>query len=101
MVIEKIISVELTSNNELSLEVESGGNPFYQYVYREAAGVTWINEEACFRSTPIVDWSAKDWFLQIVKVARSVSVSLVLSPNVSWINIDEQTIETIVGADAI
>lgn len=44
MKLERINQVLLNESDELLLCLESGGQPMYQYVYREAAGVYWDSE---------------------------------------------------------
>jgi hypothetical protein len=46
----KIINeIEITNSGQLLLIIESGGDPSYQYVYREASGVYWDNDRKGFK----------------------------------------------------
>lgn len=46
-------------------------SPDYQYIYREACEVYWDQREKCFFSPVPREWDYKDWFGQIVCVARN------------------------------
>ena len=89
---EIINRVEVLDTGELLLGIEGQGDPSYQYIYREAAGVYWDGKRKAFKSTPIREWSCSMWFAHIVKVVLAgLGVGLRLGSNVSWINIpDEQ-----------
>lgn len=44
---ETINKIVLNDSNELLLLLDSIGEPMYQYVYREAAGVYWDEKQNC------------------------------------------------------
>ena len=94
---EIISRVELLNSNELLLGLESSGQPKYQHVYREAAGVYWDAVRFGFKSTPIQKWSCAQWYLHILSVVQTgLGVKLHLGQNVTWCNIpekDQQEIE--------
>ena len=46
---EVVSVVELQDDGELLLQLESGGKPSYQYVYRAAAGVYWDADRKAFK----------------------------------------------------
>lgn len=53
----------------------------YQYVYREAAGVYWDQEQGCFVSTPPKEWTPQKWYQHILAIVRTgVNLQMVLSP---------------------
>jgi hypothetical protein len=88
---EVIVSVELMDTRELLLAIAGIGQPFYQYVYREAAGVYWDPGRRGFKSTPLVKWSCSKWFGHIVEIAKQgLGVELVLAAEVTWQGIPEQ-----------
>lgn len=91
---ELITKVEVTSNNELLLKLESGGNPTYQHIYREAAGVYWDSAQKGFRSTSIEKWTCEQWFKHVVSVVKSgLNVELKLSDNTTWHGVPEEEVE--------
>ena len=102
MVREIINRVEVLTTGELFLGLEGPGKDNYQYVYRETGGVYWDQERRGFKSTPIKEWSCSQWFRQIVGVVRSeLGVELLLSSNVSWLNIPAEQKAEIQRGEAI
>ena len=53
---ETINKIVLNDSNELLLLLDSNGEPMYQYVYREAAGVYWDEKQKGFKSTELKEW---------------------------------------------
>ena len=93
MTTEMVARVELLDTGELLLGLAGEGNPSYQYVYREAAGVYWSEEPRGFKSTVIENWSCSKWFSHIVAVVHSgLGVKLVLGKQVAWKNVPDQDI---------
>jgi hypothetical protein len=92
MNIEKISRIELSEDNKLKVFLSSEGRTEYQYIYREAAGVHWYQEEGCFSSTPIKDWTVKRWFRHILDITRKTGVLLELGSNTQWVNIEQSVI---------
>jgi len=102
MVRETIDKVYVTDAGELFLSLEGDGKPMYQYVYQEAAGVYWDQENHGFKSTPMKEMSCSEWFSHIVGVTKSgLGIELVLSPDASWQGIPENDLTTIVRDHAI
>ena len=67
-------------------QVASSG---YQYIYREACEVYWDQSEKCFFSPVPREWDYKDWFGQIVCVARNgLGIILNLSRKTEFISDD-------------
>jgi len=93
---ETIKAVEILETGELFLALDRG-DPSYQYVYREAAGVYWDDEHHGFKSTEMKEWSAASWFSHIVTVVeQGLGVRLSLGRDVRWNNVpavDRQAIE--------
>ena len=88
---ETIKIIELTNANELFLGLESEGKSSYQYIYREALGVYWDEDNHGFKSTELKDWSHSKWFTHIVFVVKSgLNLELQLSSKAKWVNIPEQ-----------
>lgn len=99
---EIIDRVEVLDTGELLLGLKSAGNPIYQYVYREAAGVYWDQNRRGFKSTPMKEWSCSQWFNQIVDIVRTgLGVELILDTNVFWFNIPDREKERIQSENAI
>ncbi|NKB56450.1 MAG: hypothetical protein GKS00_08950 [Alphaproteobacteria bacterium] len=94
---EIISAVEITETGQLMLILASGGESFYEHIYREAAGVYWSNEKKGFHSAAAPkEWSYSDWFKHIVEAAESLDVALELGANVAWKNVpdhDERVIK--------
>ena len=85
---EVINRVVLNPNNELVLGITGRGNPSYQYVYREAAGVYWDQDQIGFKSTPLGEWTISKWFFHIKAVVKEgLNVDLKIYNNVTWENI--------------
>ena len=77
---ETLSKIVLNEKNELILKITGKGNPSYQYVYREAAGVYWDEKEKGFKSTPIREWTISEWFFHVWMVfwmgfSRSLSTN--------------------------
>lgn len=92
---EIINKIELLKTGELFIGIEGKGNPIYQHVYREAAGVYWDEERKGFKSTPLKGWSCSIWTHHIVKtVLLGLGVELRLGSNIAWLNVpDDQKAE--------
>lgn len=87
---EIINKIEISESSELWLIIRSPGNPDYQYIYREAAGIYWDNDIKGFKSTPRKSWTYLEWFNHIVSlVSSALSVSLILDKNIEWNNVPE------------
>jgi hypothetical protein len=96
---EIIKEVLINDKNELLLKILGNGNPTYQYVYREAAGVYWDDKEKGFKSTPIKEWTVSKWFLQISSIVKScLSVDLVIDEKTRWNKISDTDINEIKNA---
>ncbi len=87
---EIIHKIVLNSSNELLLLLSSPGEPMYQYVYREAAGVYWDDKQKGFKSTPLKNWTVSEWFIHIKDIVRtSLNVDLQVDENLQWENIPD------------
>ena len=84
---ETISQVQILEGGELVLTVESGGNPNYQYVYREGKEVYWDERFRAFKSPKPRDWGYAKWFQHIVMVAREINIDLQLTEGTDWINV--------------
>jgi hypothetical protein len=56
-------------------------NNWYEYIYREAAGIYWNKDLSCFQAGEnLGEWGFQQWFLQIINIAKSgLGVDLWLS----------------------
>lgn len=85
---ETVNSIVLNESNELILKIIGNGSPSYQYVYREAAGVYWDEQERGFKSTSLREWTISKWFFHIKDIVKiGLNVNLDIAGNVSWENI--------------
>ena len=82
---EEIIKVEVLDTGELQLVLGSGGDPSYQFIYREARGVYWNHNAGAFRGTERQKWSIAKWYGHIVDVCADIGITLVLSGTVEWV----------------
>ena len=71
----------------------------YQYVYREAAGVYWDENQKAFKSTPLNEWTESKWFIHIKNIVKSgLNIGLSVDKNVKWNNIADEEINKIKNA---
>lgn len=88
MKIETINTIVLNQDNELVLKIVGKGNPSYQYVNREAAGVYWDEKQNGFKSTPLREWTISKWFFHIKDIVKiGLNVDLEMDKNIIWKNI--------------
>jgi len=92
---EVIERVEILENDQLIVVLASGGDPSYQYVYREGGEVYWDNDLKAFKSPAPRSWSHSDWFHQIVNVAKNCNINLSLNNQTNWVNIPNSIKEQI------
>ncbi len=96
---EIIKEVLINDKNELLLKIIGNGNPTYQYIYRESAGVYWDENQKGFKSTLIKEWTISEWFLHIRDLVKSgLGVDLLIDKKVSWNNIPDLEINKIKNA---
>ena len=96
---ETVSTIVLNENNELVLKIAGKGNPSYQYVYREAAGVYWDEKQKGFKSTPLREWTISRWFLHIKDIVEnSLNVALQMDKNITWEDIPTDEKEKIKNA---
>ena len=87
---EIISGVKLSEIGDLRLQLASGGNSSYQYVYRAASGVHWDPENRAFKFATKNDGQCAKWFVHIVKVAESeIGLHLRLGADVTWDNVSD------------
>ncbi|WP_194778608.1 hypothetical protein [Pararhodonellum marinum] len=88
---EIIKEIVVNDENELLLKVIGEGSPDNQYVYREAAGVYWDENQKGFKSTPIREWTVLEGFFHITDIVKSgLNVELTIDENVEWKNIPDE-----------
>jgi len=101
---EIIKEIAVNDKNELLLKLVSNGNSSYQYIYREATGVYWDENQKAFKSTPMNKWTISEWFLHIKNTLRSVlNVELTVDKRMDWKNIpneEKQKIKIALQEDA-
>ena len=99
---ESIDTVTITKENTLLLTLQSGGKSEYEYIYREAAGISWNKIHKGFESTTLKeDLSCSQWFSHILKITKECNIEITLSPNVKWNNVPENEIENIKNEHSI
>jgi hypothetical protein len=96
---ENIKEIIVNDKNELLLKLGGSGNPMYQYIYREAAGVYWDNSQKAFKSTPLIEWTESRWFIHIKDIVESgLNIELIVDENVKWSNLTYKEIIKIKNA---
>ncbi|WP_156035437.1 hypothetical protein [Microbulbifer sp. HZ11] len=89
---EEISKVEIVESGEMYVILKNGGKPMYQYIYREAEEVCWVEGMKGFKSPQPRKWSYSDWYEYIVSVAASgLGISLYLTNNTIWQNVPENS----------
>lgn len=89
MTTEKINRIEILDSGELFVGIEGDGDPSYQYVYREAAGVYWDSSRKGFKSTELKNWTAPQWFAHILDIVLYVGVELEMGEKITWKDVSE------------
>lgn len=97
---EVIKEIRVLDSGKLLLELESGGDNSYQYVYREAAGVYWEPNLKGFISTEPKDWDYPTWFSHIVEIVNQIGIDIKLSDQTKWSGLDKSEQERIINAHA-
>ena len=92
---EVIEKVEILENDQLIIVLASGGEPSFQYIYREAAEVNCDNNLKAFKSPAPREWSHSDWFHHIVKGAKNCGINLSLNNETARVNISNNIKEQI------
>ena len=93
MVDEYIEKIIVNQNGTLSIQPKGRS---FDMIYRSAMGVDWDAKELCLTHNPSEDWNAFLWYLQILDAVKSeYGVVLKLSPETSFVNIDDDTISRI------
>lgn len=88
---EIIDKITVNEDNELVLKVVGRGDPIYQYIYREAAGVYWDEKQKAFKSTPLNERSVSEWILHIKDIVKSaLNIELSINENIEWENITDE-----------
>ncbi|NVK27762.1 MAG: hypothetical protein HWE14_06945 [Flavobacteriia bacterium] len=94
--LEVISEVKVTDNNELHIKMEGSGHSAYQYIYREAKGVYWLNDLASFKFGPSKNWSVVETYRHVIQtVKEGLNLDLQLSEQTNWKNIAPQDRELI------
>ena len=79
-----IEEIGIDSEERLYLKPASETFPM---IYREAMEVHWNSERGYLYSAKPRKWGYIEWYQQIIKAASEQGCTLVLSPNVSWVNV--------------
>lgn len=96
---EIIKEISVNDKNELLLKLSGSGNPMYQYIYREAAGVYWDDNHKAFKSTSLREWAESKWFIHIKDIVKSgLKIELIVDENVKWSNVTDKEIAKIKNA---
>jgi hypothetical protein len=82
---EYINRIFLLETGELFVGIAGDGNSYYQFVYREAAGVYWDPTLKGFKSTELKGWTPSQWFAHIVHIVRmGIGVQLAFCDPIEW-----------------
>ncbi|MCU7797061.1 MAG: hypothetical protein KZQ75_08025 [Candidatus Thiodiazotropha sp. (ex Myrtea spinifera)] len=73
----------------------------FPMIYREAMEVHWNNERGCLYGATPRKWGYIEWFEQIIKAASAQGCKLVISPNVSWVNVPSELQAQIIGEQSV
>ncbi|KKN24150.1 hypothetical protein LCGC14_0897710 [marine sediment metagenome] len=65
-------------------------NETFPMVYREAMEVHWNSEQGYLYGAKPRKWGYIEWYQQIIKVAAEQGCKLVVSANVSWVNVPSE-----------
>ena len=87
---DTIAKIEIDADERLHVVPASCSFP---YVYREAMGVHWDSERRSLYSPRPAGWSFPRWLQQILAAAHEQGVSLHLSRDTEWKNIDPRVRE--------
>ena len=82
---DAISKVEIDTAGQLHVVPASRSFPL---IYREAVEVDWDGERRSLHSPRPREWSYSRWFQQILASARAQGVSLYLSPDTEWLNVE-------------
>lgn len=76
-----ILKVAVLDDNRIAVFPKTKRADF-QYVYREAAGVSWDDASGCFVSSHLRSWSSQMWFEHILSTVESgLGLQMVLTDN--------------------
>lgn len=88
---EIVDRIEVLDSGGLFLGLQGAGQPAYEHVHRAAGGVYWDASRGGFRSTPIREWTAAQWFSHMASIVRAeLGVELVLAGDVAWGNVSDE-----------
>nr|WP_276975152.1 hypothetical protein [Flavobacterium filum] len=80
--------VEIDDSGKLHLKPEKSK---FTLIHRTATEVHWDDKKMTLYSPRPRDWSNLDWYLHIVRVAKTgCSVALKLTDETEWININDE-----------
>ncbi|XCN74533.1 MAG: hypothetical protein Q3M24_07250 [Candidatus Electrothrix aestuarii] len=97
---EVIKEIRVLEDGKLLLELESGGDNSYQYIYREAAGIYWEPTLKGFISTEPKEWTYSTCFFHMVEIIRQVGIEVQLADQTSWSGLDKSEQQHILNAIA-
>ncbi|WP_223578576.1 hypothetical protein [Kangiella taiwanensis] len=83
---EPISKVEINTQGELCVYLESGGKSMYQHIYRQGRQVCWDQRLKAFQAPRPRKWSYSDWFSHIISVTNDVGIQLEVTPRTQWLN---------------
>lgn len=89
MKLETVSNIEIAADDSLLVvELEGGGSPSYQYVYRAASGVYWDDKAGAFKLDMKNDKRFAHWFAHIRKVLEAeMNIQLHLGRRTAWTNV--------------
>ncbi len=86
----EIIKIEIDDLGKLSVTPILNWNNLFQFIYRTATGVQWIENSKCFMSPVPKEWSHLDWYANIVtSVISEMGVKLKVTPDTEWFNVPD------------
>ena len=83
--IEEIV---IDTENRLLIRPKLGPEDNYEYIYRDASGVTWIEKQRCLGASEPERWNHFDIFRQIIMAVRGeYGELLAVTSETKWTNI--------------
>jgi hypothetical protein len=84
---DQIVEIGIDNEGRLYLKPSRASFPM---IYREARDVHWNKEYGCLYAGIPRNWSYLDWYHQLLNAAREQGCNLLLSADVSWVNVPQK-----------
>ena len=91
---DRVIEIGIDEEGRLYVKPSKATFPM---IYREAMDVHWNSEQSYLYGAKPRKWDYLQWFQQIIKAASEQGCELIVSPNVTWVNISGELQQQILG----